>query len=509
MKRDDLPFRYFIAGISEALTENSDMWDHPFVEALPNRSTGPSGRAKHDAADLKLHEYFNAAETFITSALLGRFEEGATRQNIAPSTQKTEKGLPPFEQIRQVDIFLEKHGVFYHPARVEVTLKYEYDSHIRPPDTTKPESLGNNNGHVRPPDTTKNERSRTADRELFHAKNKDFNTKRHFVLNTAISPQGLALIHQEYTLLKQLGTPSQHHHGIGQRLIPRVFGAASYFCRGMEISFFLGEWFDGFHEFHLTDSTHPDSGNETLHLWKSDGRVVAYSPPHYFPIYGKASEILTTFYNPTSFAHIFPWHHAAGDFVVKPTPDGFDVRLITVRGYAPILAFETDSHDMDPVEYMDPLNAESDANEQANKSGNPHVPEAPEVDPEDIDKALLIFFLTLSLRMRIDRKDGIGAYCLLHPDALDHILKGFFKALHPKTTQTYREPGDLKNAFGTYLQQFNPDHLHQILEMITNSGHAETPENKFIKANLGSHAKILSHKIQGAGKNGFFIDKAS
>ena len=32
-------------------------------------------------------------------------------------------------------------------------------------------SLGDlNNGHVRPPDTTKNERTRTADRELFHIK---------------------------------------------------------------------------------------------------------------------------------------------------------------------------------------------------------------------------------------------------------------------------------------------------------------------------------------------------
>ena len=164
---------------------------------------------------------------------------------------------------------------------------------------------------------------------------------------------------------------------------------------------------------------------------------------------------------------------------------------------------------MAPSECMNPFNAESDANGPANKFGNSYLPEAPEVDPEDIDKALLIFFLTLSLRMRIDRRDGIGAYCLLHPDALDYILKGFFKALHHKTTQTYPKPGYFKKAFGIYLQQFNHDHLHQILEMIINSGHSESPENKFINANLESHAKILSYKIQSVGKNGFFIDKAS
>ena len=230
MKRDDLPFRYFIAGIPEALTEASNMWDHPFVEALPNCDTGPSrGATRHDASALKLHEYFNAAQAFITSTVLDRFEEDDTTQNIAPSTQKTEEGLPPFEQIRQVDIFLEKHGIFYHPARVEVTLKNGYNSHVRPPDTTKSEGLGS-------------------------SKHEDFHTKQHFVLNTAISPQGLALIHREYALLQQLGAPSHHRNGVGQKFLPRVFGAKSHFCRGMEIAFLLGEWFEGFHEFHLTDS---------------------------------------------------------------------------------------------------------------------------------------------------------------------------------------------------------------------------------------------------------------
>jgi hypothetical protein len=44
--------------------------------------------------------------------------------------------------------------------------------------------------------------------------------------------------------------------------------------------------------------------------------------------------LLTAYYNIDTGEQIFPWHHAAGDFVVTPLAEGFPVKLIAVRGYA-------------------------------------------------------------------------------------------------------------------------------------------------------------------------------
>ena len=51
-------------------------------------------------------------------------------------------------------------------------------------------------------------------------------------------------------------------------------------------------------------------------------------------VYREAARILTLYYDVGSGAAIGPWHHAAGDFVARVSPDGrVAVRCITVRGY--------------------------------------------------------------------------------------------------------------------------------------------------------------------------------
>lgn len=46
---------------------------------------------------------------------------------------------------------------------------------------------------------------------------------------------------------------------------------------------------------------------------------------------------MTCYYNAETFEQIFPWHHAAGDFVIKLQKNNMKMKLITVRQYAPML----------------------------------------------------------------------------------------------------------------------------------------------------------------------------
>ena len=80
------------------------------------------------------------------------------------------------------------------------------------------------------------------------------------------------------------------------------------------MSFLLEDWFEGYHEFHISKD---NEGKQQLKLWDFDHGYKNLSQEQSFEIYKKASKILTLYYDLEDFSQIFPWHHAAGDFVVK------------------------------------------------------------------------------------------------------------------------------------------------------------------------------------------------
>lgn len=408
-------FQYHISGIPGVITEDSPLRQLPLM-----------GK---DAGGILIHEYFDLAKQFIQSQNYGALKEGV---KLILNSECS------IDSLTQIDIYLEKHGVFYHPARIEVT---------------------------------------TQDRPSII-----------FVLNTAVSSHGLAIINREYKLLKYLNELDKHS------FLPKVFGVGTLDCRGMQISFFLATWFDGYKEFHLTDNV-DKSGALHINLWNSDGSTITIPPPAYFEIYEKASEILTFFYNIKTFKHISPWHHAAGDFITKPTQYGFDVKLITTRGYSGIV--DTDPFETDEAHYSNT----SCYNEE-------------HYDIEDIHKALFLFFLNLTLRMRIDRIDGTKEYCMVDARVIPFILKGFFRALEKKAENdsnkiffrsssdyTVEKKGVNKKASGSepsfvdgfksYLIQFDHNNLYDIFLVMTESPYPDSPENLFILKNLRSHSEIL------------------
>ncbi|MGD9732165.1 MAG: hypothetical protein AB7U45_08285 [Desulfamplus sp.] len=435
-------FEYYISGVSEPLAEESPLLKIPLL-----------GR---DAGGILLSEYFLLAEIFIKSDNYRLLKDGL--QFVLSQHESAEShsfvGINISEIINNVDIisiYLEKHGAFYHPARVEVSF-------------CKPSAI----------------------------------SPISFVLNTAVSPHGLALIHNEYNLLKYINNIDENFS------VPKVFGVETMTCRGMQLSFLLGTWFDGYKEFHLTNiqnSDLPDSydmdntASSVLNLWNSDGTVIPVYSPYYFEIYEKASEILTWFYNIRTFQHIWPWHHAAGDFVVKPiykfgcgkdnfedksksyaagAIEHFDVKLITVRGYGSIVELEPYNIDDNSI--------------------------------EDIYKSLLLFFLNLTLRMRIDRFDGVGERALVDADVIPFIIKGFFKAVDKKLQAVDNvEKSAFIDGFKLYFKQFSHENLYQIFlvmidmmdspEKEESSSSEENPEIIFIKKHLKSHSEILSYYI--------------
>lgn len=416
-------FIYRMAGVEEELNADSNLCSLPL---------------DRENSSFSLWAFFESATIFLQKDDYRGLKHGFSFYN---------KENTPCSEIVSIEICIEKHGAFYHPARVSVLLK---------------------------------------SKETFL-----------FVLNSAVSAHGVQVMDNEVKALEKLAGE------VPSVLLPRVFASGkiasdrhgrnevsvsttrndetsrittpqeAFHIKGGNAAFFLAQWFDGFLEFHISGSLE----NQHLSLWKSDGSSVALSAPDYFEIYEQATEILTRLYNLETFEQVFPWHHAAGDFVVKPVNGGFDLRMITVRNYDSMLGCSPDSED------------------------------SSDLDMEDINKALLLFFLNLSLRMRIDRIDGTGEFCLIDESIIPHMVKGFFRGLASKTF-VLLNGWDLCRIFLNFTKTFDSIDLAEILGMTVASYNPNAPEIFLLKKNLQSHARLLVSQLGEMGKKSFFIDKA-
>ena len=309
---------------------------HFFVSGSPGRVrpgdplwltplTGQSRNFSEQAADTgwTIGDYLLAAEAFLSS--------GPGREALS-SAMGQGRGRPGDWQ---VSLWLEKHGAYYHPIKVIV----DY-----------PDGQGRLG-------------------------------KASFVLNGAVSRQGADLMDEEIRLIAAAGksmVPGQ---------VPEVFGSGRIPGDKGPAAFFLGQWFEGFHEFHATGQG-PD---HDVVVWRPGRENLVIPMDRAVAAYENAAEILTRAYNRENGHEIFPWHHAAGDFIVDPEAEGMPVRLITVRGYQPLADIDRDT-------------------------GGPFP-------------GLLFFFLNLCLRMQLDRVDGVGEAVFLGRRVLNATIRGFFRGL--------------------------------------------------------------------------------
>jgi len=309
------------------------------------------------------------------------------------------------QDIRGINICLVKHGEFYHPARIELLAHHQ---------------------------------------------------KIFFVLNVAVSETGIKAINKEFHCLRKLNDE------FPICFLPEVFGFGEVASTGdRKILMFLGQWFEGYKEFHV--SRDPSDNRNKILVWDDTRGCYYLSLKQSAELYRQAARILTYYYNIESFEQIFPWHHGAGDFVVKNGKADLDLKLISARGYAPLFT-------------------------------NPNQLKNGEKDTELILQALLIFFLNLSIRMRLDRYDGVGDIVWAAGPVVQSTLDGFFDGLALKPSVASM-PDSLDNCFRYYLSVCTQADLYELSQAAIKTFHRRAPEVRVVKQHLKEHVEELSRVI--------------
>jgi hypothetical protein len=153
----------------------------------------------------------------------------------------------------------------------------------------------------------------------------------------------------------------------------------------------LLEWFDGYEEWHFRRY----DGSTRAYLWDMREGYRFLPETQTFDIVSQASYILTLYYDVESTKRITPWHHGGGDFIVRASEAGVDLKLITARGYEPIRSSQE----------------------------------------ENILMAICAFCIETITKMRLDKWEGMGESTWADRFVLEAALKGFFKALRAKETR--------------------------------------------------------------------------
>jgi hypothetical protein len=297
--------------------------------------------------------------------------------------------------IEEILIYAEKHGSDYHPAKIEVVLDDRCAS---------------------------------------------------FVMNVAVTERGKARLSQEFEVLQYLNNKYDFP------FLPRTYFQDEAFFPSMLM--FLADWFEGYHEFHL--SVDKEDGSQKLVLWGSEKNRCHLSRPQAWQIYHQAAKIMTLYYDVETLEQIFPWHHAAGDFVVKLQEKSLDIRLVTARQYASML----------------------DRSEGVS-----------------VYEALLFFLLNLSVRMRLDRLDGVGAVAWADDDCVVATPEGFVDGLRAKQGKGLIDAGFV-NGFLQYVQSLAKEDLSHRFHALIDACDQAAPDIPVIREHLQRHISKFRLAIQ-------------
>jgi len=290
--------------------------------------------------------------------------------------------------VKEIIIRTEKHGALYHPASIECV---------------------------------------TAGKKV------------KFCLNVAVTETGKNALNKEFDILRTL------HEQHNLPYIPKPF----LLNESHSMAFLLEEWFENYHEFHIAES---EDGEEQLKLWEYGKGDRFLSHEQSFEIYRQIAMILTLYYDIENYRMIFPWHHAAGDFIVKLAEETLiDVRLTTVRGYDPFMEASDENMALPAL-------------------------------------ALFYFLLHLSIQMRLDRLDGVGDIVWADEKCIDATLSGFFLGLESK--KAFRDYCGSQEEFLTLLRSFSMDDLATTFKPIV-AQYQKTKDFPVIERNLGNHVARL------------------
>jgi len=313
------------------------------------------------------------------------------------------------DPIDQILIRSEKHGSLYHVASVEIT------------------------GH---------------------------GARKKFAVSTAFSETRRKLLLHEHETMKYLNKQFSY------RYLPEVYRASETLCsnaNGSEsVVMSVAEWLEGFHEWHLTAD---QEGKQAVLVWDMEKGNRTASIEEGRSIFREASRILTLYYDPKTYRQIYPWHHAAGDFVVRSAGNMPEVKLTTARNYLPLIFF-------------------------------------PEKAGPNPVTALVAFLLNMTVQMRLDKVGGVGEPIWAQEEFVTPSLEGFFSALQTiKAERRY----DLGNGpdVRSFLKKFSPGELHRLYAPLMDSYREEKPTDfPVIAKNLEGHITTLWQSLQALDEEG-------
>ncbi len=345
---------------------------------------------------LTLKDYFDAIRTFILQ------NEGKPLENVL---RQTPGAVSCLENIRKIQIRSEKHGVLYHLSSVAIF------------------SQG-------PPVK--------------------------YSVSTAVSTKGKECLTHEFQILHRL------HNHLKEGYLPRPYYAGEVPCHAKEsketFSMMLSEWFEDYHEWHF--SKDPNADGHKICIWDPLHGNRFASQEQAFSILSRIARILTLYYEPETYRQIYPWHHAAGDFIVKTEKGSVAVKLTTARNYK---------------SFMEALSKEA---------ANPVI-------------AILYFFLNLTIRIRLDRLEGVGEIYWAEDFSVSAAATGFFDAVNQMSI-TGRLPADHGKDLLLLLKSFDRDELKKLFESLLVLYQQDDPmEFALIRRNLNSHVSLLHRTLQG------------
>ena len=282
------------------------------------------------------------------------------------------------------------------------------------------------------------------------------NQQTKLAVSTAVSEKGKEWITNEYEMLKFL------NNSLKLPYLPDVHLKGEVECDAGDgkhetLSMLLSEWFEDYHEWHL--SIDENDNNQKIYIWDFQNGNRYASKEEAFEIFQQASKILTLYYDTKDFNQIYPWHHAAGDFIVRTRGRNIDVRLTTVREYQSIMDYFS------------------------KETVNPMI-------------AIVYFFLNLTIRMRLDKLNGVGETVWSGGFCVKATTEGFFDAIRIMESEGRYHLGRPKDLLAL-LKSFGEEEIQNLFHPLRDWYQQGNPaEFRVIQAKLRSHVNLLYHSLQ-------------
>ena len=274
-------------------------------------------------------------------------------------------------------------------------------------------------------------------------------------VSAAVTDESKEALDREFALLQQLSSQKSLSY------LPQVYCKHAVQIRKAEGSdtlfITLSEWFENYHEWHFSRD---DEGRERIIVWDTENGYRFVSERETGEIIRQAATILTSYYDTTTYRRIFPWHHGAGDFVVRTAGGAVDVKLVAARRYEPITPPEQD-REISPV------------------------------------RAIILFFLETTVKMRLDKYEGMGESTWADASVVGAAMDGFFRALRLKESEGETLAIKVDDVM-KQLKGFTEEELKRLLHAHLNQiASRDSSDYAMILNHIDEHARDVYRAIQG------------